>query len=113
MKRGGRRKVQRGRVLQSGQLLEPAHRFEELVAVDVGVARDRREVGVTEELGRGGVAQRVGRDVLRDVDTRRRAMDDVGERRLLKASACESAEHGPGRTRPSAVAQPPKLAGDR
>lgn len=40
------------------------------------------------------------------------AADDVGERRLLKASACEPAEDRVGRIGMTAVAQPPKLAGE-
>jgi hypothetical protein len=58
----------------NGELLESARRFEQFLAVDVRVPRDRREVGVAEVLGdepsvaelltepgRGGVAQRVCR----------------------------------------------------
>ena len=92
---GGRGRVRRGRLLLSGELLEPSRRVEELVAIDVRVARDGREVGVAEVLGdetgvaellaqpgRGGVAQRVGGDVLLDPGARRGAADDVGEDRL-------------------------------
>src|SRR5438552_14253167 len=65
--------------LGSGELLQPARRLEELLAVDVRVACDSREVGVAEVLGdeagvadflaeprRGCVTQRVGGDVLLD-----------------------------------------------
>jgi hypothetical protein len=38
----------RGFFPSSGELLQPARRVEELIAVDVRVARDRREVGVAE-----------------------------------------------------------------
>jgi hypothetical protein len=95
----------RGFLPRSGDLLQPGRRIEELVAVDVRVARDRREVGVTEVLGdeagvadflaeprRGCVAQRVGGDMLLDPSALRRATDYVGEDRLLQASAREPAE---------------------
>lgn len=98
-------------------MLESAHRLKELVTVDVDVARDLREVGATEvsadearvdELlakpGRGGLAQLVGCEVRRDVGAPHGAAD-VGVRRLLKASARESARKGLGR-RPLAVEQP-------
>ena len=68
----------------------------ELLAIDVRVASHGREVGVSEVLGdeagvaaflpqpgRGGVAKRVGGDVLLDPGSRRGASDDVGEDRLL------------------------------
>lgn len=57
----------------------------------------RRRGGVATLLaqpGRGGVAQRVGGDVLLDPGSRRGAPDDVGEDRLLQASAGEPAEDG-------------------
>jgi hypothetical protein len=89
---------------RSGELLQPAGRGEELVAVDVG-ACDGREVGMAEilgdeagvaellpEPGRGGVAERVRGDVLLYPGTLRGSPDDVGEDRLLQASTGETAE---------------------
>ena len=65
--------------MRGGQLLQSTCRFEQLLAVDVRVARDRREVGVSQVLddearvaqllaepGRGGVPQRVRGDVFLD-----------------------------------------------
>ncbi len=110
---------------RSGELLESARSIEELVAVDVRVASHGREVGVAEVLGdeagvaellaqpgRGGVAQRVGGDVLLDPGARRGAPDDVGEDRLLQASAGEPAEDRIGRPGLPRVAQLPQLAGE-
>ena len=70
--------------------------LEQLLTVDVGVARDGREVGVAEVLGdeprvakllaeprRSRVAERVGGDVLLELSALRRAADDVGEDCLL------------------------------
>src|SRR5436305_1294233 len=85
-----------------GELLQPARRRKELVAVDVRVARHGREIGVAEVLGdeagvaqllpepgRGGVAKRVRGDVLLYPGTLRGSPDDVGEDRLLQASTGE------------------------
>jgi hypothetical protein len=107
-----------------GELLQPARCGEELVAVHVCVARDSRKVGVTEVLGdeagvadllaepgRGCVAQRVGGDVLLDSGALGGAADDVGEDRLLEASARKPAEHGVGRLGLSGIADVPQLLG--
>jgi hypothetical protein len=109
----------------NGELLQATCGREELVAVDVRVARHRREVGMTEVLGdeagvaallaepgRRGVAQRVRGDVLLDRAALGGATDDVGEDRFLQASAGEPAEDGIGRLRLAGVAQLPQLAGD-
>ena len=95
---------------RSGEVLQPSRRDEELVPVDVRVARDRREVGVAEilgdeagvaellaEPGRGGVAQRVGGDVLLDPGAPGGAADDVGEDRLVQTSPGEPADDRVGR----------------
>src|SRR5207247_160930 len=105
-----------------GEFLESTGRFEQLLAVDMRVARDRREVGVAEVLsheprvaqlpaepGRGGVAQRVRGDVLFDPGALRGATDDVGEDRLLQPPALEPAEDGVGRFGLARGAQPPQL----
>jgi hypothetical protein len=102
----------------------------ELVAIDVRVASDGREVGVTEVLGDeagvaallaqpgcGGVPKRVGGDVLLDPGACGGAADDVGEDRLRQASAVDPAEDWVGRLGLSRIAQVPQLAreasGDR
>src|SRR4051794_28126060 len=113
-----------GFVPRSGELLQAAGRVEELLAINVRVPRNGREVGVAEVLSDetrvaeflakpccGRVAQRVRRNVLRDVGTCRGATDDVGEGRLLQTTAGEPAEHGVGRIRLATVAQFPKLPG--
>jgi hypothetical protein len=123
---GFRRPVRRRTLLRrSGELLKSSGRLEQLVAVDVRVASHGREVGVAEVLGdeagvatllaqpgRGGVAQRVGGDVRLDPGSRRGAPDDVGEDRLLQASAGEPAEDRIGRLGLPGVAQLPQLAGE-
>jgi len=73
------------------------------------------EAGVAEllpEPGRRGVAQRVRGDVLLDPSALRRATDDVGEDRLLQASAGKPAEDGVGRLGLAGVAQLPQFAGE-
>ncbi len=102
----------------SGEFLESTRRLEQLLAVDVGVARNGREVGVAEVLGdepgvaallpepgRSGVAQRVRSDVLLDPGALGGAADDVGEDRLLQASAGETAEDRVGRRGLACVAE--------
>jgi hypothetical protein len=102
----------------NGELLQSTCGREELVAVDVRVARHRREVGMTEVLGdkagvadllaepgRGCVAQRVGGDVLLDPGALRGSPDDVGEDRLLQASTGETAEDRVGRRGLACVAE--------
>jgi len=87
--------------------LEATRGREQLLARDVRVAADRGEVGVAEVLGdqacvaeflaqpgRGGVAERVRGDVFFQSRPFRRAADDLGEDRLLEASAVEAAEDG-------------------
>ena len=91
-----RRRVLRRRCLRSRELLQSTCGVVELLAIDVRVASHGREVGVSEVLGDeagvaallpqpgcGGVAKRVGGDVLLDPGSRRGASDDVGEDRLL------------------------------
>lgn len=81
---------------RNGERFESTGRFEQLLAVDMCVARDGREVGVAEVLGdeprvaellaepgRGRVAERVRGDVLLQSGALRGAADDVGEDRLL------------------------------
>ena len=104
---------------------EPARCVEELVTIDVGVARDGREVGVTEvfgdeagvtklltEPGRRGVAQRVGGDMLLDTSALRGAADDVGEDRLVQASAGKTADDWVGRCGLARVAELQQLIGE-
>jgi hypothetical protein len=105
---GRRGPVWRGALLSGrGELLEPTGGFEQLLTVDVGVARDGREVGVAKVLGdeprvpellaeprRSRVAERVRGDVLLELGALRRAADDVGEDRLLQPSALEATEDG-------------------
>jgi hypothetical protein len=113
-----------GFFLRGGELLKSTSGIEEFVAVDVRVSRDGREVGVAEVLGdeariaellpepgRGGVTQRVRRNVLRDASACRCPTDDVGEGRLLQTTTGEPAEHRVGRIRLATVAQLPKLLG--
>jgi hypothetical protein len=78
------------------ELLQPTRSLEELLAGDVGVARNGGEIRVAEVLGnkarvaellaepgRGRVAEGVRGDVLLESGALRRAADDVGEDRLL------------------------------
>jgi hypothetical protein len=87
-----------------------ARGLEELLAIDVRIARDGREVGVAEVLryetrvaelpaqpGCRCVSQRVGGDVFLDAGALGGAADDVGEDRLLESSAGEPAEDRVGR----------------
>ena len=62
--------------------------------------------------GCGGVAKRVGGDVLLDPGSRRGASDDVGEDRLLQAGAVEPAEDRVGWPRLPGVSQRQQLAGE-
>ncbi len=110
---------------RSGELLEPARRGEELVAVDVGVARDGREIGVAEVLGDEAgvadlfaepgsrrVAQRMRGDVPFDPGALRGSPDDVGEDRLLQASTSETAEDRVGRRGLACVVELQQLMGE-
>ncbi len=89
------------------EILEASCGGEQLLAGDVGVPADRREVGVAEVLGdqacvaeflaepgRGGVAERVRGDMLLESGPFRCTADDLGEDRLLEASSMQSAEDG-------------------
>src|SRR5579884_2776003 len=109
-------------IRSNGELLESTGRFEQLLAVDVRVARDRGKVGVAEVLGdetrvaellaqpgRRRVAERVRGDVLLEPGPLRGAGDDVGEDRLLKASALEPTEDRVGRHGVVGVGQPLQL----
>ena len=124
MKNAGRADVslRRRSVLTGSQLLQSTCGFEQLLAVDVRIARDSREVCVPEVLsdepgvaellaepGRRGVAQRVRGDVLLDPSALRGATDDVGEDRLLQPPTLEPAEDGVGRFGRTRGAQPPQL----
>ncbi len=117
------RSVRWGRFLGGcSELLQPTCRFEQLLAVDMRVARDRGEVGVAEVLGDetrvaellaepgcGGVAQRVRGDVLLEPGPLRGAADDVREDRLLESSALEPTEDRIGRLGVAGVGQPLQL----
>lgn len=104
------------------ELLKSTGRLEQLLAVDVCVARDGREIGVAEvfgdearvaelltEPGRRRVAERVRSDVLLESGALRGAPNDVGEDRLLQSSALESAEDRVGRPGAMGLAQPLQL----
>jgi hypothetical protein len=109
----------------SGGLLQLTRGCEELLAVDMRVTGQSREVGVAEvlgdeagvaellaERGRSSVAERVRGDVLLESGPLRGATDDVGEDRLLQPPALEPAEDGVGRFERTRGAQPPQLTRD-
>ena len=106
-------------------MLESTGRREELIPVDVRVAGNCGEVGVAEVLrhksgiagiltepGRCRVAEGVSGHVLVESRARRGAPDDVGEDRLLEASAGEPAEDPVGRVGLSRVADVSELSSE-
>jgi hypothetical protein len=91
--------------LGRGSIGHRLRRSVQLVAGDVGIAADRRQVGVSEVLGhqprvagglaqpcRGGVAQRMRGHALRQPGPPGAARDDIGQDRGLEPPAREPAE---------------------